>query len=207
MLIFIPLGMAIIIFTIYSKTRKSNATQKSIYQSFLKEERESNFARKKDPEPEDYLTVDIHRLPIREYPDDPTYTRVAARQKNILEIARLPMICDVRGMTNRELKLKYGTANLDTIITYEENYNRFIHNLLEWATALTGLGNNIDAAVVLEAAIDHRCDRSQAYTMLADITTDRDKLGALQKKAQAALLGSALGRTLAHIDQRLDAIK
>jgi len=204
MTIFTALGVAIIALTLYSKTRKSNTAQENLYNHFLDTERDANFSRKKDPVPEDYLSVDIHTLPICEYPDEPAYARVAARQNNVLEISRLPMIFDVRGMSNRELKLKYGTANLDMIVTYEENYDRFIHNLLEWAAALIVLGNTTDATAVLEAAVGHRCDRSQAYTMLADITTGRKKLEELRIKAASKLEGPAAGRALAYIEERLE---
>ena len=202
MLLFIALGVTIIVLTFYFKTRKSDAKQEKLYKSFFNDEHNADLSRKKDPVPEDYLAVDIHTLPIREYPDEPAYTRVAARQNNVLEISHLPMICDMHGMSNRELKLKYGTANLETIVTYEDNYNRFIHNLIEWGAALAALGNTSDAIAVFEAAIEYRCDRSQAYTMLADLITDRVKLNSLREKAESQLSGSALERTLVYIDKR-----
>lgn len=207
MMICSAFGVAIILFTLYFTMCKSNAKQENIYREFLDAEHQANFSRKKDPESEDYLQVDIHTLPIREYPDEAKYSRVVTRQNNILEISRLPMICGVRGLSNRALKLKYGTANLDTIVTYEENYNRLIHNLLEWAAALNALGNTTDAFAVLETAVEYDCDRSQAYTMLADLITDRARLEALRKKAQSILSGSAAERTLAYIDMRMSEIK
>ena len=204
---FFALGVTIIIFTLYLKARKSSGEQDDIYRGFLDSEHDANFSRKKDPVPEDYLMVDPHIFPIRDYPDDPAYARVIARQNNALEISRLPMICNVRGLNNRELKLKYGTANLDTIVTYEENYNRFIHNLLEWSTALTALGNTTDAATVLKIAIKYHCDRSQAYTILADLISDPIMLLELREKAESILTGAVAERTLAHIDIRMDEIK
>jgi hypothetical protein len=201
-LVFIAFGIGIIVISLKHHFRKKSAKQENIYKDFLDAEREADFARRKDLSPDDYLKVDVNILPVREYPDSPEYNRVTARQNNVIESARLPMICDVRKLSNRELKLKYGMANLDTIVTYEENYDRFIHNLLEWSEALISLGVPADAAAVLEAAIGYRCDRSHAYTTLADMTTERDKLVLLCEKAQSALSGSALERTLAHINHK-----
>jgi len=200
------LGVTTIVFTLYIKTRKSGAIQEGLFKNFLDAEHGADFSRKKDPEAEDFLSVDIHTLPICEYPEEPAYARVAVRQKNVLEISKLPMICNVSGMSNRELKLKFGTANLDSIVTYEENYNRFIHNLLEWSTGLIALGKTEDATAVLKVAIEHRCDRSQAYTMLAELLTDRMKLLMLREKAESILGGSVAERTLVQIDQRLEQI-
>ncbi|MCL2699693.1 MAG: hypothetical protein FWE68_05220 [Defluviitaleaceae bacterium] len=202
----IAVGVVIIVMTLYRATRRSDAGQKDIYSDYLEAERAANFSRRSDLAPEDYLTVSTDMLPIREYPNDPAYERAAARQKNVLEAARLPMVRDAQSMSNRELKLKYGTANLDTIIIFEENYNRFIHNLLEWATALITVGEKADAAAVLAAAVEHHCDRSQAYTLMADLTADRGGLYSLREKAKNALSGAALERTLAHIDTRIGAL-
>jgi len=195
-----------IVYLLCFKTRKRNLRQEDLYREFLDAEHHANFSRKKDPDPEEYLKIDPHTLPIRNYPDEPTYARVVARQNNILNVASLPMIYNIRGMSNRELKLKYGAANLDRMVTYEENYDRFIHHLLEWATALTALGNTADACTVLKAAIEYHCDRSQAYTMLAGLISDRGELDALRKKAQSILSGSAAERTLAYIDMKVGEI-
>lgn len=202
------IGIALIIFTVYIKTRKSGDLQLDAYNEFLDKEQEANFSRRKDPVPEDYLTVDVNKLPIREYPDDQAYQRVLLRQLNALTFAQMPMIYGYRGMNNRELKLKYGAANLDMIITYEENYDQFIHNLLEWATALISLGNLDDAAAVLEVAAEYNCDRSQAYTLLADIYSKRGelaKLDGLKSRALEVLPESAVTRALAHIDGLMSA--
>jgi hypothetical protein len=43
--------------------------------------------------------------------------------------------------------------------------------------------------------------------MLADLLDDKGRLYPLREKAQAALSGTALERTLTHIDNRLEAIE
>ncbi len=171
-IMFIAIFVAFAFFYLFLRARPD--TKKSLNKTideYVKNERLAMTITKVELDEGLFFTVDKELLPFRDYTQDyeSETVRVLQRQMEVQKKLELPMIYLKNKISNTELKNTYGVAKFETIIQYEENYEEFMHSLLEWAAALIASENLFDAERVLLTAIEYHCDRSMAYIMLADI--------------------------------------
>jgi hypothetical protein len=166
------------IFTIQYFSRRTGRTRYSKIERYIRDEVESNAARKKDIPERMFFRPDISALPV--YPDenlgaDPALKR---RQAYAIERSGRPMLTPQEHKSNRELKREYGAANLDFIARCEENYIQYCLALAHWAQSLKAAGNPDGALAVLGAYMDAASPSSKGYIMTADLLFEKgDKRG------------------------------
>lgn len=136
------------------------------------EEMNASLARKKDINPEYFVTVDTSHLPIKEYGPSHQNEKVALLQSKVCTNAQKTMIRLPKPMRNVDIKLAFGVANLEVVIQYEENYNRYILSLINWAEELKNTGLPDEAETVLKESVSLGSDVSKSYTLLADIYSE-----------------------------------
>ena len=110
--------------------------------------------------------------------------REALRVLNSLKDA--PCV-NLTGISNTDLKLRYGTANISKLTEYDQNYTMLVRSLQTCANALHKSGNDEYAREILEYAIDTGSDISASYDLLSDIylsSGQTEKLPGLIKKAE-----------------------
>ena len=78
-------------------------------------------------------------------------------------------IVNLTGISNTDLKLEYGTANITVLTEYDQNYTILARSLNQWGSFLKKNGQITDAKKVLEFAIDTKSDISNTYYELAEI--------------------------------------
>ena len=76
---------------------------------------------------------------------------------------------NLTGLTNTDLKLEYGAANLDALCEYDNHFTTFVQTIPIYARELIDAGQTEDARELLELAVSYHADASVIYTMLADI--------------------------------------
>ena len=116
--------------------------------------------------------------------------------QNIVKDLAGKRILNLGGISNTDLKLEYGPANLPELMQYDDNYNTLTATLAKWGSRLASIGMSDRAIMVLEYSIDIGSDVSLAYYTLADEyrkkgrTSDIDelikkaeKLDSIMKKA------------------------
>ena len=139
--------------------RKSRSTQQEITESFWEKERQANAVRKKDISSLDYITI-----PLEKFPQKFNTTS----EETFFSFEKKPML-NLTGISNTDLKLSYGTANLTVLSEYDTNYTDMISILPQYALELTELGETDTAKVLLEFGISTNADSSKIYKQLADI--------------------------------------
>jgi hypothetical protein len=72
-------------------------------------------------------------------------------------------------ITNTELKLKYGVANINLLSEYDYTYTILVSILQKWAERLYEQGNKKDCISVLEYAVACYTDVTKSYKLLAEI--------------------------------------
>ena len=182
MIVVIALTVILNIIIARSKSREFN------YDAVVEAERRANAARRRDIDPELFITPDIDALPFKEYGQKPEYEPVRFAAAEAKEMSALPMIKTAKDMTNNDIKLKFGVANLEDVAIMEENYNYFIAAMLKWAEELIALREYADAETVLKETVRIGSDFSKSYTLLADVyaaVNDRTALCALYDAASA----------------------
>ena len=90
-------------------------------------------------------------------------------------------ILDLSGITNTELKLEYGAANLDILTEYDQNFSQLLRSLDKWGNFLYNQKHDINCAKqVLEYAISIGSDITGTYTSLAKIYLEENEPGKVQ---------------------------
>lgn len=156
----------LIIVTIYIAVRRRNAThaQKELWQEFREREQQANWTRKQDISNLPYIQIPLHELPLGKHPDE----TLAETEQSLRALADQP-ICNLNGLSNTELKLRYGVANLETLSQCDTNYSTLVALLANYAEKLSELSYNEDAKTILEYAVSIGSDVGKSYELLATL--------------------------------------
>ena len=188
------LASFIIILSVISHLiRKNNRTMESEQKSFWTKEHESNSVRKKPLDDLKYITIPFDRLPEHVHPDHDTIKDCLSTLHTLSE----RKIVNLTGITNTDLKLTYGTANITVLTEYDQNFTLLVTTLQKWAEALYDLGAVSDAQSILEFAVSVDSDVTKTYDLLASIyDTSRNFTGIQELMEHARGLTSSSGKII-----------
>lgn len=171
--IFICFIVFIIWFRVKSKqSDKANAAPE---QDFWKREQEANFTRKKDISDLDYIIIPDNALPFTDTDDD----EEISLQNNIKKLMSKKIV-NLSNMTNTDIKLTYGYANLEILSEYDQNYTLLLRSLSKWGTYLYNKGDKEHSRQILEYALSIKSDITETYTTLAKIYLDMNEFQKVQ---------------------------
>lgn len=177
------LASFIIILSVISHLiRKNNRTMESEQKSFWTKEHESNSVRKKPLDDLKYITIPFDRLPEHVHPDHDTIKDCLSTLHTLSE----RKIVNLTGITNTDLKLTYGTANITVLTEYDQNFTLLVTTLQKWAEALYDLGAVSDAQSILEFAVSVDSDVTKTYELLASIYDTSRNFSAIQELMEHA---------------------
>jgi hypothetical protein len=150
--------------------RKSERHSKKNSKAFWDKENQSNSVRKKDLSTLTFITIPYDSLPLKETSD----SELAQIQKQLYSLGEQKII-NLSHITNTDLKLEYGTANLNLLSSYDQNFTILIRLLNKWATLLYEKGEKQQATDVLEFALSIGSDISSSYSLLAKLYLELDR--------------------------------
>jgi len=167
----IPFLLLIIIFALWLhyEIAKSKKLDKQTNQRFWQREKQANTIRRRDISNLDYITVELNRLPLQNNEDD----TINSYRDTIVQLSD-QKILNLTGLTNTELKYRYGTANLTLLSQYDNNYTKLVSILHKWGERLYNNGNVSDAILVLEYAVSNLTDVTKTYRLLARIYKEKN---------------------------------
>ncbi len=142
--------------------RKGDADQKKVEEQFWEKERQANAVRKKDISKLDYITIPVEKIPVK---------LNTSTEKTFFALAEKPML-NFTGISNTDLKLQYGTANLNILSEYDTNFTDMVALLPEYVTELLDAGHTDVAQALLEFAVSVNADSRKIYQQLASIYKD-----------------------------------
>ncbi len=140
-------------------------------QDFWARELESNNVRKKSLDNLEYVHIPVDLLPFGTAGDNQMLQRC---EDEVLAL-KDEKIVNLTGITNTDLKLEYGTANITPLTQYDQNYTALVCGLQNWGQELYNQGRYEDAATVLEFSARTRSDITGTYRLLVDLY--KTKLG------------------------------
>jgi hypothetical protein len=160
------LAFILVIIVIKLKMSQADSSNNKANKKFWDRENKSMFIRKKSLETLDYIHIDSKSLPIlqKEYCNEEVYSI----QNKVLELIKLKIV-NFQGKSNTDLKLEYGTANLDTLTMYEERYILLIKYIYKWGKALYDDNKIDEATLVLELGVTIKSDISKHYILLGKL--------------------------------------
>ena len=166
-----PILLSVIMFigVLQYAIRKARGKNERADKAFWKREAEANNVRRKPLDDVEYLSVDLDRLPVDVLPDDET---VSDCIKNLRELAE-EIIINLTGMTNTDLKMKYGVANLTYLSECDNRYTTLIQTLQKWADHLWEKGQTDAAVRIMEYEVSINSDAPSVYRRLASYYNKR----------------------------------
>ncbi len=151
--------------------RKNTNSQKEVEERFWQREQEANETRRQDISKLDYIIIPLEKFPLNLHTDAEQTIQSLAGKK----------ILNLTGLSNTDLKLQYGAANLDMLSEYEDNFVTLVSQIPVYARELLDTGDTMGAQAVLEFGVDCRADVGQIYTMLAAIYRDSQKTEEIER--------------------------
>lgn len=164
-----------------SKSRKNAAAME---QAFWQRERAANSTRRKPLDDLNYIKLPMEIFPMDLLEDIP---RVEDYRQIILSLKDQPIV-NFTGLSNTDLKLRYGAPNINLLTTYDQNYTLLARTLQQWAQALYDNGFSKEACQLLEFAVSTGTDVSATYRLLIRIYQENgtpEKIDALYPVAES----------------------
>lgn len=157
---------------------------KSMDDPFWERERLANQTRKQPLDSLSYITIPLDSLPFIK---DTENEKLQECQQTITALSGQKIV-NLTGISNTDLKLTYGVANITVLSEYDQNFTILIRTLHAWGKELYDLGMKTDAQTVLEYAVSCKSDIKGTYSLLTDIYVETnmcDKIDSLIETAES----------------------
>lgn len=188
---------AVVALYLFKDKKSKNNPQKD----FWEKEQAANSTRRQSLDNLDYITIPVEAFPMELLPD---VSKADDYKQIIRSLSELPVV-NFTGLTNTELKLRYGAPNIDLLSSYDQNYTLLVRTLQQWAQLLYDAGHIDEARHMLEFAVSTGTDVSATYRLLCQIYKEQhtpEKIGNLYPVAE--VLKSATQKTIVRILQESD---
>lgn len=186
-----PILAIFIIFLLFYAYKRSQITKEDAEKTaaFWELENQANNTRRRDIEHLDYIQIPLEDFPIGKYPSD---SRTPVEEE--LTALSHEKILNLTGLSNTELKLQYGAANLDILSACDDNYTRLVRLLIEYAKTLAEDDYSEDAITVLEFGVKIQSDVTENYLLLARLYQDRGEGHRIRSLIESAGLLNSLSK-------------
>ena len=177
---------------------KNQRNAAAIQQEFWRRERAANNTRRKPLDDLPYIKLPMEIFPMELLQD---VSRIEDCRQIILSLKDQPIV-NFTGLSNTELKLRYGAPNITRLTTYDQNYTLLARTLQLWAQALYDNGFTAEACQLLEFAVSTGTDVSATYRLLCQIYQENgtpEKIKTLYPVAES--LNSAMQKPIVRILQ------
>lgn len=199
----------ILIIILQFAIKRGTRNYKSRNQEFLNRESRANQVRRKDISKLNYISIPDN-LPLINSGND-TFDQLLSnnsammRSYNAIMELKDKKMLNLTGISNTELKLSYGAANLTELTEYDDNFTTLIKNIASLGHALIDNNDTDDALAYLEYGISVGSDISSNYIDLAIIYAAADRTGDIQKLKTRAETLKSLSRDniIAQLDSML----
>ncbi len=162
--------------------KRSTSKYREEEDKFWEREREANSTRKKPLTDLEYITIPEDIVNLTGEVGNPvlmTCSETVSRLKDA-------KIVNLNGISNTDLKLRYGVANLTVLSEYDQNYTELISAIADWGEELVKLDRKEDAVKVLEFGISCHTDIRKNYLILADIYAEKNDYDAIDRLIESA---------------------
>lgn len=173
----------IILFVLWVRyeTQKNSRIETEDNSNFLERERHANFTRKADLTDLDYTVIPLDELPFAGSYDEVkssyslpeglselTKSEIFDCEQKIIALSH-KKILNLGHMSNTDIKMEYGVANLQILIQYDENSSKLARLLAKWGKLLYENGEEAAAEKVLTYAVSCKSDIEDVFITLAKI--------------------------------------
>lgn len=160
-----PFLTVFIIFLLFLafRYRALNKKQADVQAAFWERENAANATLPVNLNDLDYINIPLEKFPLDLLHDSKNISIV-----NQLQELSQKRILNLTGITNTELKERYGVSNLSAMSEIGENFDQLTIVLKDFGATLIEEGHLEEAVPVLEFGVGIGTDVRQNYTMLGD---------------------------------------
>ncbi len=198
---YIFIGWTLIFIVVVSYKRfKANRQNQDAENRFWKRENDANNTRKQDISGLGYIGFSGVSLPFALFDDD----LLKECEAQILAL-KDKKILNLTGLSNTDLKMMYGPANLPFLTQCDQNFTLLARTLNTWGKRLHELSYDQEAICVLAFAASIGSDIKASWTLLAELYAASGNIAEIQNlKTSAASLNSLMREPiLAMLDSHL----
>ena len=187
MAFFLLIGWTLIFMAVVTyKRMKANHINQAAERAFWDREDAANRTRKQDISHLDYVDFSGVTLPFALFKDD-----LLQQCESQIQTLKEKKILNLTGISNTDLKLKYGPANLTALTQYDQNFTLLARTLNTWGQRLNELSHPKEAICVLAFAVSIGSDIRATWELLAKLYADSGDLAKIRDmKTTAATLNS-----------------
>lgn len=171
---FLTFMMVFIITTMLIRARNSH-NEKERRKEFLEREVRANSTRKVDLDTLTYLNVDPSVFPFTMDSDQESDTF-----SDELRAICAKRMLNLHGVSNTDLKLQYGAANLEKLTEYDDNFTDLEKWVVAYAHFLIEKDHIPEAITTLEKGVSLGSDIAENYTLLGDLYLKSDRVTGIQ---------------------------
>ena len=150
--------------------------------SFLEKERRANSTLKQPLDNLDFIKVPVDAIPS---PEPALNERCASLLGDIKRLAEKKIV-NLTGISNTDLKLTYGAANLPILTEYDQNFTSLCKDLFDLGCEYNNAGLKDEAITTLNIAVNLGTDISGNYTTLAEIYAEKGLYVEIQRLINVA---------------------
>lgn len=174
------LPFVIILLSLFSLFRnRSSRAMKDREDAFWEKEQRANLTRRQDISGLDYIAIPLDTFPIGKYAD----SRLAELEQTLKDLSSCKIL-NLSGISNTDLKLAYGAANLNVLSECDANFTTLARTLVSYGEQLAKLGHWQEAVKVLEFGISCKTDVSKNYTLLGSLYREHGETARLNELAE-----------------------
>lgn len=148
---------------------------------FWERENTANTTRKQDISNLDYVDFKGVTLPFALFADD----FLQQCEEQVLKLKN-EKILNLTGISNTDLKLNYGAANLPQLTQYDQNFTLLVRTLNSWGHRLEELGYPQEAMTVLAFSVSIGSDMKATYQLLAELYQQEGNLDGIRSMQENA---------------------
>lgn len=179
---YVFLGWTLIFIVVVSYKRfKANLKNQKAEEKFWKRENDANLTRKQDISQLDYVDFSGVSLPFALFED----SLLKECEEQVLRL-KDKKILNLTGLSNTDLKLKYGVANLPLLTQYDQNFTLLVRTLNTWGKQLNELSHTQEAICVLAFAASIGSDIKATWSLLAELYAANGDIAQIQNLKQMA---------------------
>lgn len=180
----LPIFTTVVILSalIWFYMKRSSSKFKEQEEEFWDRERRANSTRKRPLTDLEYISIPYDELPFTGKSGNP----IIMECEQFLLGLKDAKIVNLNGITNTDLKLRYGVANLTVLTEYDLNYTEMIRTLADWGEELEKTGQKEDAVKVLQFGVSCHTDIRKNYLILAKIYEEEKDYDAIEKLIETA---------------------
>lgn len=153
----------------YNMAKNTN-DEKKVNEEFWDRENDSHYIRKKEITDADLINSYGDELPhiAENYYEAHNIKMLYTYQETCHKLKDQPMM-NLGGMLNSEVRMMYGTSQIDTIESYENTYLQYQNALFAWAKGLSEKDMTQEAIQLLEISQKTGTDISYHFILLGDL--------------------------------------